>query len=71
MPKYNGRVNLFLDVIINTEEEDFKDWLADMEIKSEDVDDDVVHDYIASCLENDTTHFGDPSVNDIEVQKPK
>lgn len=72
MPKFEANITKHQHIEVDTSEEDFLDWLRDMELEVSDVDSDVVHDFIQAQLEEDAEYFDswdDPQVKVKPAEK--
>jgi len=70
MPKFYVTISFSTQFVLDTEDEEFIDWLNISDIKLEDVDNGVISDYVQETLKNnEVTIFGEPDVDDVRVEE--
>ena len=72
MAKFLAKVTFGLEVIVDTEDDDFKTWLEDQDALPVELTPKqllvLVHDYVGESLSDDSTVFGEiEDLNNIEV----
>lgn len=70
MPKYTAQVFFTLDVEIDTDSEEFQDYLELCEAKDEPITEQLVTDFVSDSLSDDPSVFGEiEDLNNVIVKK--